>query len=141
MGTPRHILVGTDFSEASQSALETARDLARAVDAKLTLLHVYPAGLDALGPQVGVGQRMAIGHDVHEALAKLKDRAHGVTKLHAEIVENDSPAGAICDYAGANQVDLIVVGSHGYGAAKRFLLGSVAERVVRHAPCAVLIAR
>lgn len=136
----QHILVGTDFSEASRAALDAGRNLARAAGARLTLLHVCPPGVDALGA-AGLEQGMAMGHRVHEALAVLKDRLTGVPDSRVELVTDPSPAAALVDFAASHEVDLIVVGSHGRGAAGRFLLGSVADRVARHAGCSVLVAR
>ena len=136
----RHILVGTDFSESSQAAVDTGRNFARASGAKLTLLHVCSPGVQALGA-AGMEEGMAIGRSVHEALAALKDRLTGVAESHVDLVMSPSPAAAIVDYAAANGVDLVIVGSHGLEGAGRFLLGSVAERVMRHAPCSVLVAR
>ena len=140
MTTFRHILICTDFSEASQPALETGRDLARALGARLTLLHVYSPGVQALGV-AGVNESMEIGREVHEALVRLKDKLAGVTDLKVETLADPSPAGVILDYAVAQAVDLIVLGSHGHGAARRFLLGSVADRITNHATCSVLVAR
>jgi nucleotide-binding universal stress UspA family protein len=136
----RHVLVGTDFSEDSQAALLAGRDLARASGAKLTLMHVYPPGMQALGA-AGMDENMALGHDVHEALGRLKDKVTGVVDVHVALVADTMPAAVLLDYASANGVDLIVLGAHGHGAARRFLLGSVADRVARHAHCSVLIAR
>lgn len=136
----RHILVGTDFSDSSHAAVEKGLDSARASGAKLTLLHVCSPGVQALGA-AGMGEGMAIGHGVHEALATLKDKITGVAGSHVDLVMSPSPAAAIVDYAAANGVDLVIVGSHGLEGAGRFLVGSVAERVVRHAPCSVLVAR
>lgn len=140
MSTIRHILVGTDFSEASHSAVGEALDLARVLGARLTVLHVHSPGMQALGA-AGLEETMAIGRDVHEALARVRDRLTGVSDSKIDVIPDPSPATAILDYAQSHGVDLIVVGSHGYGAARRFLLGSVADRLARHASCSVLIAR
>lgn len=140
MNGPRHVLVATDFSDASHVALEAGRDLARTSGGKLTLLHVSSPGAQALGA-AGVEEGMAIGHRVHEAIAELKDRLTGVADSKVEILSGPSPAATIVDYATVHGVDLIVVGSHGRDAAGRFLLGSIADRVVHHAPCSVLVAR
>lgn len=140
MATFKHILVGTDFSDASRRAVVRARDFAKALGAKLTLLHVYAAQVDALGPAAALNERMQIGRDVHDALAELKAGAPGVD-LHTEILAGGNAADALCDYAAEHDVDLIVTGSHGASGLTRLLIGSVAERVARSAPCAVLIVR
>ncbi len=140
MEAMREVLLATDFSPSSEAALERACQVARALGARLTLLHVYSPGVQALGA-AGLEEGMAIGRDVHAALGELKDKATGVSEVRIELVSDASPAAVIVDFAGSNPIDLIVLGSHGHGAAKRFLLGSVAERVVRYAPCSVLVAR
>ena len=140
MRLARHILVASDFSEASKGAVETARDYARTLGAQLTLLHVYAPQIDPLAP-ANLAESLRIGHEVHEALAALKDRARGVEHLHTDVVAARDVPGTICDYAQTHGADLIVVGSHGLTGIKRMLIGSVAERVARHASCAVLIVR
>lgn len=140
MNSLRHVLVATDFSESSRAALDAGLNLAHAAGARLTLLHVCPPGVDALGA-AGLEEGMAIGRNVHESLAVLKDRLTGVADSRVELVTDPSPAAVLVDYAATHDVDLIVVGSHGRGAAGRFLLGSVADRVARHAGCSVLVAR
>jgi nucleotide-binding universal stress UspA family protein len=57
------------------------------------------------------------------------------------VIADHAPARAICDYAESHGVDLIVLGSHGRGGMERWLIGSVAERVVRHAACNVYVVR
>ena len=87
-------------------------------------------------------ERLEIGHEVHEAIGKLKDRVSGEVKdLHAEVVGADNVVSCICDFAKRNEVDLIVMGAEGHSRVKDMLIGSVAERVARHAPCSVLLVR
>jgi len=134
----KHVLVATDFSPASDAALTYGRALARTFGASLRVLHVVdnfflrptPADPHAI---VAAKQRT-----VNEQLTD-EDRKH----LHAEatIEMSDSPAEAITGYARAKDIDLIVMGTHGRGAVSQLLVGSVAERVVRTAPCPVLTVR
>jgi nucleotide-binding universal stress UspA family protein len=144
------ILVATDFGEASDAALLYGRELARTFRAALHVVHVtedlgaraaatagYP---DYLGSLERLQQDAVAAAD--KALAErvsAEDRA----ALHAEtaVIQSASPARAIIDYAREHRVDLIVAGTHGRGAVEHLLLGSVAERIVRHAPCAVLTVR
>ena len=141
MTTPSHILVATDFSEASSAALDRARELAKTFGAKLTLLHVYSPSVDALGTQQSTAERMRIGTEVHEALATLKNRATGLAEVHAEVVAADDVVGHLVDYAASHGVDLIVIGSHGRTGMKKLMLGSVASGIVGRAGCSVLVAR
>lgn len=117
----RQILVATDFSDASEHATAVARDYARSFGARLHLLHVAWPGDEQAG-------RLLMGME--------KDLSPHVPVTTA--IEFGSPAARIVDYARRHGVDLIVVGTHGRTGVSRALLGSVAERVVRTAPCPVL---
>lgn len=120
--TVRHILLATDFSASSDAALRVARDYARHFGARLHILHVVRPGEEPTVPP---------------PLSKLaQDLGSNLSTRTA--VESGSPASEIVRYAERHGVDLIVVGTHGRTGVTRALLGSVAERVVRTAPCPVL---
>lgn len=138
----KNILVATDFSEPSAVALAYGRDLARTYSARLHVLHVVQDVVLLYAPE------MAFVTDVTQSdLEKVAER-----HLQALITDDDRRtldvvpvlerginfAEVITRYAKANDIDLIVTGTHGRGAVKQFLMGSVAERVVRTAPCPVL---
>ena len=141
----KNILIATDFSEPSAKALAYGRDLARSYNATLHLLHVTEDILLRYAPEVGL---------VVPEMQRDLDRAARL-ELDKLITEDDmrtlrvvpalemagNPATAITDYARAHEIDLIVVGTHGRGVVKHLLMGSVAERVVRTAPCPVLAVR
>ena len=138
----KNILVATDFSEPSGVALAYGRDLARAHGARLHALHVVDDVMLRYMPDIG-----PIGPDVQKDLDAMASR-----DLNALITDDDrrtldavgvidrgiNVAETITKYAKANSIDLIVTGTHGRGAVKHFLMGSVAERVVRTASCPVL---
>lgn len=141
----KNILVATDFGEPSAVAMAYGRDLARSYNATLHVLHVVEDVMMRYSPEVG----FAIP-DLQKDLEKAAHR-----DLDAAITDDDRktlkvvpvvqtsfnvPAG-ITEYAKANAIDLIIVGTHGRGAVKQLLLGSAAERVVRTAPCPVLAVR
>lgn len=138
----KKILVATDFSEPSGVALAYGRDLARHYGAQLCVLHIVDDVLMRYGPEAAFSAA-EIQKDL-EAQARRELDKHIRTfdreTLHAvgavEVASN--VADAICAHAKANAIDLIVTGTHGWGAVKHFFLGSVAERVVRRAPCPVL---
>jgi universal stress protein A len=117
----REILLATDFSEASESAVQTARDYGRLFGARVHLLHVAPSEEHSLAP----------------LLAGLADTFVPVPTVVCS-VRGGVPARAIVKYARDNEIDLVVMGTHGRTGMSRALLGSVAERVVRTAPCPVL---
>lgn len=141
----QRILVAVDFSEESRSALACAAEMAARFDASLTLVHVVEPHFGP--PDTDVPALTGEASDAEEyAEAKLELSALGEQMLGpCRVVETVVRAGLaffeITEAAKALGADLIVVGTHGYTGIKRALLGSTAERVVRHAPCPVLVAR
>lgn len=138
----KNILVATDFSEPSGVALAYGRDLARTYKAQLHVLHVVEDVMLRYTPEVGlIGTDLqkdieAIARRDLDALVREDDRKE--LGAVAVIQRGINTADAIVEYAKANPIDLIVTGTHGRGAVRHFLMGSVAERVVRTAPCPVL---
>ncbi len=142
----RRILVPVDFSECSDAAIEHALYLRKRLDARVELLHVWESpvytGVESMllieGPSE---QKMSLAEFVRvqaeRAMSKLLEdlAARGEQGFAARVVPGD-PASAIIDASG--EYDLVVMGTHGRGAIAHLLLGSVAERVVRKARCAVL---
>jgi nucleotide-binding universal stress UspA family protein len=143
----KNILVATDFSGPSDSALAYGRELARRFGASLTVLHVVEDLLvHAYGPDgvfladSGMQQQLEVAAQRRvDALLFDEDRR----ELHARgrIVTSSVSAPAIIDFARQGLMDLIVMGTHGRGAVAHLFMGSVAERVVRNAPCPVLTVR
>ena len=138
-----HVLVATDFGEASDAALSYGRALARTFGATLHLLHVTEnVYLKAVGTDTYSVVFPELQRDVDdEARGKLKDRIDQDTPTEMALLTSNAPAASIVDYAKTHQIDLIVVGTHGRGAVAHLLMGSVAEKVVRTAPCPVLTVR
>jgi len=134
----KNILVATDFGPASDAALAYGRALAKTFGAKLHLLHV--ADNDFLQPLVNDPYvlKAATFRRIEERLTA-EDRT--VLSAHPALAIADQPAVAITSYAKAETIDLIVMGTHGRTGVSHLLLGSVAERVVRTAPCPVLTVR
>jgi nucleotide-binding universal stress UspA family protein len=139
-----HILVPTDFSTAAEQALDYAIRLARTFNARLTLLHVIqpiPMG----GVDMGVALPETYLQEVEEAAqGSIKEAltrviAAGLTA--EQVVLYGVPFQEVVEIAKARQVDLIVMGTHGRTGLMHVLLGSVAEHVVRLAPCSVLVVR
>ena len=134
----KRILVATDFSGASDVALTYGRTLARTFGASLHLLHVMenpflrPTPADPY-----LLKAAAIGH-LDDRLT-IDDRAR--LGASAVVATADDPAEEITRQAAAQGIDLIVMGTHGRGAMAQLLMGSVAEKVVRTAPCPVLTVR
>ena len=129
------ILVPTDFSKASDAALAHARTLAGSTGATVRLLHVVDNAF--------LATVLADPRD-HESAAreKLQQRLSGESRDGILVVQRSyAPANAITRYARAHSIDLIVMGTHGRGRVPHHLLGSVAEKVARTAPCPVLTIR
>lgn len=143
MSAATHILLTTDFSEASEEAVAKAGEMARVTGARLTVLNVHhhaPAAPEAVVP----AEKQVTPADLEaEARQRLDHLRHsllqGVESVSLVSVENVSPPLAICDYAARNGIDLIIIGTHGRTGVSRLLIGSVAEKVVRHASCPVLV--
>jgi nucleotide-binding universal stress UspA family protein len=138
-----NVLVATDFSETSASALNYGREFARTFGATLHVLHIVENALMWAGPEAAgldvVHLQGELAAEARLALDRIitdEDRA----QLHAmaAVRTGNSPAVEIAAYAKAEGIDLILVGTHGRGMLDHFLMGSVAEKLVRIAPCPVL---
>jgi len=140
----RSILVPTDFSAPSLKALRYAAVLARQSGAKLTLLNVVePIGATpdfAYNPLALESEKVTAAAGEHlKKLAAKADLEEGL--IEKTLVRNGVPYAEISSAAGSLKVDLIVIATHGYSGFKHLFMGSTAERVVRHAPCPVLVVR
>jgi len=140
----KRILVPLDFSANSTRALDYAYALAQKFDAAVHLVHVcevpsmMTGSMDAYAiAYTDWSQRL--GDEAERELEKLRPRLSGV-KMSSEVLFGN-PARAIVTAAHTNDVDLIVMGTHGHGAVMHVVLGNVAERVVRTADCPVLTVR
>jgi nucleotide-binding universal stress UspA family protein len=143
----RSIVVGTDGSDTARSAVDAAVELAQLTGATLHLVSAYePVSSQRLRPearQVADDLQWMVNHreDVDATLAEAAGRAEAGGVEAQTFVREGDPADAILDVAEELGADLIVVGNKGMTGARRFLLGSVPNRVSHHAPCAVMIIR
>jgi nucleotide-binding universal stress UspA family protein len=140
------ILAPTDFSAHSQKALRYACGLAQRLSAELHLLHILseilPAGPDPLLMPVVPPEYYQQNEDrARETLDHLLDPVWGAPRSVVTAVRWGSPVEAIVSYALDHRIDLIVIATHGRTGLSHVLLGSVAERIVREAPCPVLTLR
>lgn len=140
----KKILVPYDFSDHSKEALDWALELAEKWQARVELMHV----VHILPPVVDIPNDMYA--DVERGqIAAAQQRLEGIRteKTHASRVtiaihvQRGVPFQAICEYAETHQADLIVMGSHGRTGLSHVFIGSVAERVIRHARCPVLVTK
>lgn len=139
----RKILIPFDFSEYSEKAFTWALAMAERYRARVLLLHVvprpsYPPML--MGTYFNVAEFEVSLQTEAEARAKefLGKTGSRTVQIDTKVVIGE-PFSDICQIAEQEQIDLIVMGSHGRTGLSHVLLGSVAERVVRHAPCPVLV--
>jgi nucleotide-binding universal stress UspA family protein len=143
----RSIVVGTDGSETAGKAVAAALDLARLAGATLEVVSAYePAPAQRLRAQsrhVPADLEWTINprEDVEATLGEVAEAARDAGLEARTYAREGDPADAILDVAEERGSDLIVVGNKGMTGAKRFLLGSIPNRVSHHAPCSVLIIR
>ena len=139
---PKRILVSTDFSEASKKALPYAVALARKFEAALLLVHVVPSHLPAQFSRIGiVFEEQGMLAAARQQLPRFREAELDPHVRVEPLVLHGDPVHEICSAAKAEAADLIIIATHGYSGLKHFTVGSVAENVVRHAPCPVLIVR
>jgi nucleotide-binding universal stress UspA family protein len=137
----QRILVPHDFSETSEAAVKYGIALARNFGARLFLLHVGDQARMDLETEFPLGLEGAVEDAVRERLLKILTPAEQAELKPEFAVCAGAPAGEIVNYAKGHDIDLIVMGTHGRGFVGHVVMGSVAEKVVRTAPCPVLTVR
>jgi nucleotide-binding universal stress UspA family protein len=138
----RHILVPTDFTECSHKALSYALSFARQFGAEILLLHVVES-MPAVG-QDALLQSSLLTVALHEESDRQMDRLQRESLADAPVntmTIDGLPWQRIIEVAREKNIDLIVAGNGGRSGLARVLMGSTAERIVRHAPCPVLVVR
>lgn len=138
----KKICCAVDFADPSRVAMEEAAELAKRLDAELTLVHVRvpppSAASDVLVSSRGLTRVQAEKDE--ETLARwLADAERRAGRPVQSRVISGDPAAGILRHARDERCDVVVVGTHGRTGIARVVLGSVAERVARQAPCAVLV--
>ena len=143
----RSIVVGTDGSETASEAVRQATELAKAVGAKINLVSAY----EPVGNQRLREERQQVPDDMQwmvnereDVNATLRQNGEDIKEAGVNVetfARQGDPADAILDVAEEQNADLIIVGNKGMTGAKRFLLGSVPNKVSHHAPCSVMIIR
>ena len=142
--TAKHILVPTDFSEYADYALDYAIELAKTLQARLTFLHIIQLTPMTMGDMYGYSLKAyieAMESEAQRHMEGLLNRVHQEGLQGETAIVQGVPFQIIVDTAGSQDIDLIVMGTHGRTGLTHVLMGSVAERVVRLAPCPVLVTR
>ena len=141
----RKIMVATDGSELVKKAIDTAIEVAKMSDAKLYAVYVIASGGLSIGYPKDVGWEKAtfeyFRNEGEEATSYVENAGKAANVEVESVLLEGSPANEIVDFAEKNGIDLIVMGTLGRTGIDRFLLGSVAENVVRHSKKAVLVVR
>jgi nucleotide-binding universal stress UspA family protein len=141
------IVVGTDGSETATEAVRTAVELAKLSNAKLEIVSAYEPIPQSRLKDEGQGITGDVSHAINprEDVQFVLDKAAAVAKkAKVEVVTHPlegDPADAILDVAEENDADLVLVGNKGMTGARRFLLGSVPNKISHHAPCDVWIVK
>ncbi|MGK5094066.1 universal stress protein [Deltaproteobacteria bacterium TL4] len=140
----KHILLPTDCSEPSKSALRYAFEFGKQFQAEVTLLTVVDNRfMDFLGPAYFPNDMFndlenSLEKQGHEQLKEFADKfLSSEVKMNLVVLQGD-PVTEIIHYAKDQEIDVIIIGTHGHTGLAHMLLGSIAEKVVRHAPCPVL---
>jgi nucleotide-binding universal stress UspA family protein len=137
----RTVMLATDLSVASEAAADQALDLAATLGARLLVVSVIDPGSLRL-PGGRFRERVdQVRGDRQRAAQGLVERGRDAGVAVTFLVWEGDPGESIVEAATAEEADLIVVGSHGRGTVSRFLIGSVSDHVVRHAPCPVMVVR
>ncbi len=131
------ILFPTDFSHCSDAALPLATSLARDSGARLLIVHVEEPPMAYGGGEMYYGMPDPVAEDLRAMLQKITPSDPKVPYEHHLVIGD--PAVAVSELARSEGVDLIVMGTHGRTGLRRLLMGSVAEAIVRRAPCPIFI--
>ncbi len=141
----RRIMVATDGSEPVRKAVETAVGIAKISRAKLYAVYVIAYGELSIPYSEDAGwERATLEYfraEGKEATAYVENAAKAENVEVESVILEGSPANELVDFAEENEIDLIVMGTLGRTGIQKFLLGSVAEKVVRHSKKAVLVVR
>jgi nucleotide-binding universal stress UspA family protein len=144
MATFRSVVCAVDFSDTSQDALAVARDIAQQSGGRLFLVNVVldplqlPWSVETAGIDFAEMLRTWIQQAEQDLSKLVASQPAGSPPVTSAVIVG-RPAAEIVRYAEEHAADVLVMGTHGYGLVKRFLLGSVADQVLRQATCPVLV--
>lgn len=147
MFKPKNILVPTDFSERAEHALLQAIEIAEQFNASLTILHVSTKDTDSMPLFFLDDKKLKEIHDdideyIEEQIQGLeKKHIAGKTINYKHIIKHGTPYSDIITYIKENNIDLVIMPSKGRNAIEEFFFGGTTEKVVRRAPCSVLVVR
>ena len=138
----QHILVPYDFTHFADLAFDKAAEIARKFNSKLTLITIVGSDVDTTGMSF---QRAQEFHDEIETKAHSdlleKSSPYKDLSISVQVINNPSPSDGILSFAEKNNVDMIVMGSHGRAGFRKLVLGSVASSITAKSHCPVLIVK
>lgn len=152
----RKILIAVDGSDSAQKAAQKGAELADQLGAEATLIHVYAESAQIPVNQFNEVASYLSAETMEEIMEQqedtIKERRQKILDEDAEYFEekgldvekvllHGDPADEVCDYAEKNNFDLIIVADKGHGKVERFLLGSISDKIVRHANKSVMVVK
>lgn len=141
----RKIMVATDGSELVRKAVDSAIEIAKLSEAKLYAVYVIALGGYSITPYIDAEWEKSMKEQLttegKEATTYVENAGRAANVKVESVILEGSPADEVIDFAEKNDIDLIVMGTHGKSAIQRFLIGSVAENVVRHSKKTVFVVR
>jgi nucleotide-binding universal stress UspA family protein len=141
----RKVMVATDGSEISRRAVDTAIEIAKLSEAKLYAVHVIALGgysiINSRGDEWKKAMRKQLISEINESTTYVENSGRAANIKVESLILEGSPAEELIDFAEKRDIDLIVMGTQGKTAIKRFLIGSITEKVVRYSNKKVLIVR
>lgn len=137
----KKILLATDFSDTSQKAMNYAKEMANKLEANLEVVFVSdPSALDCGVTHFSISGITTWAEKYKKEKDEVENKLKSLDTSGKKFVLEGPPGKTIVKYLQDNKdYDLVMIGSHGYGALDRFVLGSVSEYVSRYAPCPVMI--
>lgn len=138
----KNVLAPIDFSENSMEAMRSAWELASELEAEMHIVNVVAPHHTFFEQQSRELTREAsIAEQTEEELARIKKTDFGNSPKIFTAVMTGAPVVKLCEYAKQNQIDLIMLATHGHTGSEFLTIGSVAEKIARNAPCSVLVYR
>jgi nucleotide-binding universal stress UspA family protein len=139
--TLKKILAPIDFSEYSMEALRGAMELAKDLDGELHIVHVVAPHFALLDKMREQARETLMLEEAEEELARIrKDDCGNSAKVFTQVIVGP-PVPKLVEYATQHQIDLILLATHGRTGIEHLMIGSVAEKLARYAPCSVLVFR
>lgn len=138
----KKVLAPIDFSENSKEAMRSAWELASELNAEMHIVNVVAVHHSFLEQRsTEITREASIAEGTEEELLRIRKDDFGNSPKIITAVLTGPPVVRLCEYAEENQIDLIMLATHGHTGAEFLTIGSVAEKIARNAPCSVLVYR